>query len=183
MRDCPLVEMHTADKFQGRDKEVVILSLVRSNEQKNVGDLLKDWRRINVSLTRARTKLLVIGSRETLKGNELLGSFLQLMEEKGWDFEIPKGALEMHHFEEGGTPSQVTASARSVGGAGNAAVAPAIPRVLTEKSRENVSPAKVKRVEKGKVVKTVVPGKTGKIGERAILKNRPVLRDILNDMM
>ena len=62
------MEMHTADRFQGRDKEVIILSLVRSNEAKGIGELLKDWRRINVAFTRAKTKLLVIGSRETLKG-------------------------------------------------------------------------------------------------------------------
>ena len=94
--------MHTADKFQGRDKEVVILSLVRSNEQKNVGDLLKDWRRVNVAFTRARTKLLVLGSRETLVGNELLKDFLELMDQRGWRYDLPKGALEGHVFEEGG---------------------------------------------------------------------------------
>ncbi|MCJ1304407.1 Tripartite DNA replication factor [Hypocenomyce scalaris] len=97
------VEMHTADKFQGRDKEVVILSLVRSNEHKNVGDLLKDWRRVNVAFTRARTKLLVLGSRETLVGNDLLKDFLELMDQRGWRYDLPKGALEGHVFEEGGT--------------------------------------------------------------------------------
>jgi len=79
------VEMHTADRFQGRDKEVIILSLVRSNEAKSIGELLKDWRRINVAFTRAKTKLLVIGSRETLKGNgsgseETVAKFVGLME-------------------------------------------------------------------------------------------------------
>jgi len=51
---CAGVELHTADKFQGRDKEVVIVSCVRSNENGTVGDLLKDRRRVNVALTRAR---------------------------------------------------------------------------------------------------------------------------------
>ncbi|KAJ2892589.1 hypothetical protein MKZ38_009595 [Zalerion maritima] len=63
------VEMHTADRFQGRDKEVVVLSLVRSNDAGSIGELLRDWRRINVAFTRAKTKLLVVGSRDTLRGN------------------------------------------------------------------------------------------------------------------
>jgi DNA replication ATP-dependent helicase Dna2 len=108
--------MHTADRFQGRDKEVIILSLVRSNEAKSIGELLKDQRRINVAFTRAKTKLLVIGSRETLKGNgpksdgteEMVARFVGLMEEKNWIYDLPIGALENHCFEE--EPTQVTAS-------------------------------------------------------------------------
>lgn len=111
------VEMHTADRFQGRDKEVIILSLVRSNEAKSIGELLKDWRRINVAFTRAKTKLLVIGSRETLKGNgpnangeeEMVARFVKLMEEKNWIYDLPKSALEDHLFEDG-AQTQITAS-------------------------------------------------------------------------
>lgn len=110
------VEMHTADRFQGRDKEVIILSLVRSNEAKSIGELLKDWRRINVAFTRAKTKLLVIGSRDTLKGNgpkadgseEMVAHFIGLMEKKNWIYNLPAGALESHYFEDEAT--QVTAS-------------------------------------------------------------------------
>lgn len=112
------VEMHTADRFQGRDKEVIILSLVRSNEAKSIGELLKDWRRINVAFTRAKTKLLVIGSRETLKGfgpkdgqEEMIARFVKLMESKCWIFDLPTSALDDHVFEEKATQTQ--ASARS----------------------------------------------------------------------
>jgi DNA replication ATP-dependent helicase Dna2 len=108
LRNYSEVEMHTADRFQGRDKEVIILSLVRSNEAKSIGELLKDWRRINVAFTRAKTKLLVIGSRDTLKGNgegeEMVARFVGLMEEKEWIFDLPKTALEDHLFEETATP-------------------------------------------------------------------------------
>jgi len=108
LRNHAEVEMHTADRFQGRDKEVIILSLVRSNEAKSIGELLKDWRRINVAFTRAKTKLLVIGSRDTLKGNgegeEMVARFVGLMEEKNWIFDLPKTALEDHLFEEAATP-------------------------------------------------------------------------------
>lgn len=48
------------------------------------GDLLKDWRRLNVALTRAKRKLIVFGSRSTLQQTALLRSFLQLVEDKGW---------------------------------------------------------------------------------------------------
>lgn len=116
LKNHPAVEMHTADRFQGRDKEVIILSLVRSNDAKSIGELLKDWRRINVAFTRAKTKLLVVGSRETLKGKgpdangeeEMVARFVKLMEEKEWIFDLPKTALEEHLFEDGQT--QVTAS-------------------------------------------------------------------------
>jgi DNA replication ATP-dependent helicase Dna2 len=110
LRSQPEVEMHTADRFQGRDKEVIILSLVRSNEAKSIGELLKDWRRINVAFTRAKTKLLVVGSRETLRGRgageeeeEMVSRFVGLMEEKKWVRELPGSALEEHCFDEDAT--------------------------------------------------------------------------------
>ncbi|RKF65749.1 DNA replication ATP-dependent helicase/nuclease DNA2 [Erysiphe neolycopersici] len=110
------VEMHTADRFQGRDKEVIILSLVRSNDAQSIGELLKDWRRINVAFTRAKTKLLVIGSRETLKGSEsctsneeeMVARFVSLMEKNNWVYDLPSGALEDHPFVE--TQTQATVS-------------------------------------------------------------------------
>jgi DNA replication ATP-dependent helicase Dna2 len=116
LRNHSEVEMHTADRFQGRDKEVIILSLVRSNEAKSIGELLKDWRRINVAFTRAKTKLLVVGSRETLKGHgprdgseeEMVARFVGLMEERRWVYDLPVTALEMHVFDDG--LSQGTAS-------------------------------------------------------------------------
>ncbi len=55
---CSGVEVHTVDRFQGRDKHVIILSLVRSNAASDVGELLKDWRRLNVAISRARCKLV-----------------------------------------------------------------------------------------------------------------------------
>lgn len=53
------VEVHTVDRFQGRDKHVIIMSLVRSNAANDVGELLKDWRRLNVAISRARCKLVL----------------------------------------------------------------------------------------------------------------------------
>lgn len=164
----PGVEMHTTDRFQGRDKEVVVLSLVRSNEACNIGDLLKDWRRINVAFTRAKTKLLVVGSKSTLKnsGSEnMLSKFISLMEERDWIFDMPADALENHYFEELGT--QITA---------------------TEPTQKPKSPPKGARgsnsrapPQAGKENGKPLPRKA-RMGERTLLKGKVITRDILNEM-
>uniref|UniRef100_A0AAQ4R859 DNA replication ATP-dependent helicase/nuclease DNA2 n=1 Tax=Gasterosteus aculeatus aculeatus TaxID=481459 RepID=A0AAQ4R859_GASAC len=62
------VEVNTVDRYQGRDKSVIIFSFVRStSEEGNLGELLKDWRRLNVAITRAKHKLLMVGSATTLR--------------------------------------------------------------------------------------------------------------------
>ncbi|WVO18331.1 hypothetical protein L204_106046 [Cryptococcus depauperatus] len=60
------IEVKTVDGFEGREKEVIIFSTVRSNPGGWIG-FLGDWRRVNVGLTRARRGLIMIGSKETLK--------------------------------------------------------------------------------------------------------------------
>ena len=64
------VEVSTVDKYQGREKSCIIISMVRSNEQHRIGRLLKDVRRINVALTRAKNKLIIIGSQSTLRASQ-----------------------------------------------------------------------------------------------------------------
>jgi DNA replication ATP-dependent helicase Dna2 len=105
------VEIDSADRFQGRDKECVVLSMVRSNDSGIVGDLLKDWRRVNVALTRARSKLIVLGSRQTLQNNELLAKFLGLVDDNGWSVDLPKDADDCHTFN---FSSQVTSEILSM---------------------------------------------------------------------
>jgi len=87
--DHPNIEIHTADRFQGRDKEVVIISLVRSNSEKYVGELLQDWRRVNVAFTRAKSKLIIFGSKSTIRDTKPLDEFVRLVEAKGWVYQIP----------------------------------------------------------------------------------------------
>jgi len=160
------VEMHTADRFQGRDKEVVVLSLVRSNEACGIGDLLKDWRRINVAFTRAKSKLLVVGSRATLQGcgdDEMLARFVRLMEERDWVYDLPADALESHVFEECGPQVSFPVS-----GARSPRKSPLRKvHVKAEEEKENRRPEP----------------KKAKVGERALLKGKPILRDIMNDIM
>lgn len=54
-----------------------------------VGDLLKDWRRINVCLSRAKSKLIVIGSRSTLLNVDVLRRFFEIIDEKSWQYVLP----------------------------------------------------------------------------------------------
>ncbi len=165
LRHCSGVEMHTADKFQGRDKEVVILSLVRSNENQTVGELLKDWRRVNVALTRARTKLLVLGSKSTLVGNDLLKDFVKLMEDREWWYDLPAGACEGHVFEDGATQISARGSAETKGEN----------KVQVKDGKRGLGEGKE---NKGGMR---VPAKQGKIDMNALLGKRAVLRDIVND--
>jgi DNA replication ATP-dependent helicase Dna2 len=60
------------------------------------GELVKDWRRMNVAFTRARSKLVIFGSRSTLAQVPLLESFFQLMEGEGWILRLPGNAHEAH---------------------------------------------------------------------------------------
>ena len=76
------VDVKTADGFQGSERDLIIVSLVRSNNNCEIG-FLKDMRRLNVSLTRAKKKLIIIGNRETLKSNRDYKEFLEFCENIG----------------------------------------------------------------------------------------------------
>jgi len=76
------VEVNSVDGFQGREKEIIIISFVRSNEEGEIG-FLKDLRRLNVSITRAKRKLVGIGNSETLKSNETYARFLSHIKREG----------------------------------------------------------------------------------------------------
>ena len=62
----PLIEISTVDGFQGREKEVIILSLVRSNDKFEIG-FLREERRLNVAITRPKKQLCVVGNMELLE--------------------------------------------------------------------------------------------------------------------
>lgn len=88
--DNAAIEIDTVDGFQGREKEAVVISLVRSNTTGEVG-FLTDTRRTNVALTRARRKLIVIGDSSTLANHDFYRRLLDHFEREGtygtvWDW-------------------------------------------------------------------------------------------------
>jgi ATP-dependent RNA/DNA helicase IGHMBP2 len=76
------VEIGTVDGFQGREKEAIVVDLVRSNPEGEIG-FLSDERRMNVALTRARRCLMVIGDGRTLEGNRYYAAMLQAARRAG----------------------------------------------------------------------------------------------------
>ncbi len=83
------VEVKTVDGYQGREKEVIILSFVRSNERGELG-FLRDLRRLNVSLTRAKRKLILIGDSSTLRAHPTYGRLIEFINDKGVLIHVPK---------------------------------------------------------------------------------------------
>ena len=87
------MRISTIDSFQGQEKEIVILSLVRSNEDGDIG-FLKDYRRMNVAITRAQEQLFVIGDSATIGADPFYNAFLTYIEKYGsyrtcWEFQEP----------------------------------------------------------------------------------------------
>ena len=203
------VELHTADRFQGRDKEVVLVSCVRSNENGAVGDLLKDRRRVNVALTRARSKLVILGSEKTLSSNELLRDMIGLCREKNWVFDLEQHMVDSHLFDEGVTQtgkfctapigqrrSSCAASASRIptpspvkkrkalgdvtmGGSANKKAATS---KRSSQTTPNSSPQGVKKAAGGGM-KMKTPKKVITAGKRGVLDGRPVLKNIYDDAM
>lgn len=77
----PGIELGSVDGFQGREKEAVIVSLVRSNDAREVG-FLGEKRRLNVAMTRPRRHLCIIGDSETVsKGSSFLKRWMKFLED------------------------------------------------------------------------------------------------------
>ena len=78
----PKLKVSTIDSFQGQESEIIILSLVRSNSNGVIG-FLKDYRRMNVAITRAKNQLVIFGDSSTLGNDVFYTSFLEYIETKG----------------------------------------------------------------------------------------------------
>ncbi|MEP7264887.1 MAG: C-terminal helicase domain-containing protein, partial [Bacteroidota bacterium] len=84
------ISIKTIDGFQGQERDIIYISLVRSNENKEIG-FLNDIRRMNVALTRAKKKLVVIGDSSTLANHPFYKSFIEYTESidayvSAWEF-------------------------------------------------------------------------------------------------
>ncbi|KAI0045794.1 hypothetical protein FA95DRAFT_90271 [Auriscalpium vulgare] len=150
----PDVEILTADRSQGRDKECIVISMVRSNESGHIGDLVRDWRRLNVAFTRARSKLIIVGSRRTLQRTPLLEAFFALMEERKWVLSLPPRAHLLHELPELGTPGKRAREAATI------------------------EDGRVKDVDTPRTAKKLRMGE-----DVALLRTRPILKDMFNDSL
>ena len=178
------IEAHTTDRFQGRDKDIIILSLVRSNDRGIVGELLQDWRRVNVAVTRARKKLVIVGSKGTMvKGDEVLRKMVGVCESAvGGVVDVGKevhswvgdeAAASIRSSEDANAPPNKP-SPRKDGQAPLRARNPLSSKSANETARE-------KEVTKQKPFK--VPAKVGRVNERNIVRKGSVLQDIVNDAL
>lgn len=80
LETAPAIAVNTVDSFQGQERDVIYISLVRSNEKGDIG-FLSDIRRMNVAMTRARKKLVIVGDSATITSNAFYGSFLDYINE------------------------------------------------------------------------------------------------------
>ncbi|KAI5956729.1 dna2 [Candida jiufengensis] len=109
------LEILTADQYQGRDKQCIIISLVRSNEEQNSGDLLKEWRRLNVAVTRAKSKLIILGSKSTLSSTSITNTFVEFLESKSWLYSLPQNADEIYDLPQSVNNSPIKKSQKGSG--------------------------------------------------------------------
>ena len=84
------LRINTIDGFQGQECDVIYISLVRSNSEQIIG-FLNDIRRMNVAITRAKKKLIVVGDSATLSVNKFYESFISYCDENkfyksAWEF-------------------------------------------------------------------------------------------------
>jgi ATP-dependent RNA/DNA helicase IGHMBP2 len=79
LNDLENIQVSTVDGFQGQEKDIILISCVRSNAEGEIG-FLKDMRRLNVALTRARKKLIVVGDSATLASNKFYKDLIEYCE-------------------------------------------------------------------------------------------------------
>ena len=75
-----LISINTVDGFQGQERDVIVISLVRSNDDGQIG-FLRDLRRMNVAITRARMKLIILGDKSTLTRHPFYRQLWQYIEQ------------------------------------------------------------------------------------------------------
>ncbi|HRO76701.1 MAG TPA: AAA domain-containing protein [Crocinitomicaceae bacterium] len=80
--ELPFSRITSIDSFQGQENQIIILSLVRSNDRQEIG-FLKDYRRMNVAMTRAKEKLIIIGDSATIGNDDFYRQFLDYAEKHG----------------------------------------------------------------------------------------------------
>ena len=76
------ITVNTVDGFQGQERDVILISMVRDNASGQIG-FLNDLRRMNVAITRARMKLILFGNAETLSKTKFYERLVEYVQERG----------------------------------------------------------------------------------------------------
>src|SRR6202007_2576619 len=92
------IEVASVDAFQGREKDFIVLSCVRSNDHQGIG-FLSDPRRLNVALTRAKYGVVILGNPKVLSKHPLWYQLLVMYKEKGCLVEGPLGNLKVSQIQ------------------------------------------------------------------------------------
>ena len=82
------ITVGTVDGFQGQERDVIVISLVRDNAEGNIG-FLRDLRRMNVAITRARMKLIIVGNAQTLSRHRFYRALAEHIRQQGEMITIP----------------------------------------------------------------------------------------------
>lgn len=82
------ISINSVDGFQGQERDVIIISMVRDNDQGTIG-FLRDLRRMNVAITRARMKLIILGNAQTLGRHRFYSQLIEYVKEHGDFVELP----------------------------------------------------------------------------------------------
>ena len=93
------IEISTVDGFQGREKEIIILSLVRSNLKHQIG-FLSDKRRLNVAITRPKRLLIIIGDFDTVKQDDFLNKLGVYMDNNAYNLEVIGNIMQYDEYED-----------------------------------------------------------------------------------
>jgi len=99
MEEYPELEISTVDGFQGREKEIIILNLVRSNKKHEVG-FLADRRRLNVAITRAKRMCILICDSSTVKNDEFIKKMIEYFSEKALSIDINFNIFDHKEIED-----------------------------------------------------------------------------------
>ena len=76
------ITVNSVDGFQGQERDVIVISMVRDNDQGTIG-FLRDLRRMNVAMTRAKMKLIVLGNADTLSQHPFYNQLINYFKERG----------------------------------------------------------------------------------------------------
>ena len=84
----PYISVNTVDGFQGQERDVILISMVRGNDEGRIG-FLNDLRRMNVAITRARMKLIILGDTSTLSKTRFYRKLIEHVTNNGHMLVIP----------------------------------------------------------------------------------------------